>query len=112
MIVLTKTRSPVTRTTSTSTPSSTKPDSDFTSEAARELFVEWRKRSRAQEDNLLLLERKRDEYASADYEGKRELRDTILSLESSVEEEQEALVVMEREIRRLEQEEFINKMTK
>ncbi len=86
--------------------------SDFTSEAARELFVEWRKRSRAQEDNLLLLERKRDEYASADYEGKRELRDTILSLESSVEEEQEALVVMEREIRRLEQEEFINKMTK
>jgi hypothetical protein len=78
--------------------------SDFVSETARELFVEWRKRKVQQEDNIALLESKRDAYASANAKGKEAMRDEILSLEKSVEEEQEWLAVVERDIRRLEQE--------
>jgi hypothetical protein len=80
--------------------------SDFTSETAREMFVEWRKRSIAQENNIALLERRRDEYASATTLEKEAMREEILALERDVEEEQEALVLMERHIRRLEQEEL------
>ena len=80
--------------------------SDFVSEAAREMFVEWRKRRIAQENNIALLERKRDEYASATTLEKEAMREEILALERDVEEEQEALVLMERHIRRLEQEEL------
>lgn len=80
--------------------------SDFVSESARELFVEWRKRRIMQEDNIALLERKRDEYASASVVEKEEMSDEILALESEVEEEQVTLEVMERDIRRLEQEEL------
>ena len=79
---------------------------DFVSAEARELFVEWRKRKIAQENNIALLERKRDEYASATARGKEDMRDAILSLESSVENEQVQLVVMEREIRKIEQDEL------
>lgn len=80
--------------------------SDFVSEAARELFVEWRERKAAQDGNIALLELKRDEYASAGLKAKEAMRDEILTLEKKVEEEQDRLAVMEREIRRLEQEEL------
>jgi PAS domain-containing protein len=80
--------------------------SDFVSEIAREMFMEWRKRRIAQENNIALLERKRDEYASATTLEKEAMREEILALERDVEEEQEALVLMERHIRRLEQEEL------
>ena len=80
--------------------------SDFTSEVARELFVEWCRRKVVQDNNLALLERKRGEYAQASVAEKREMRDEILLLERDVEEEDDALAVMEREIRRLEQEEL------
>lgn len=80
--------------------------SDFASEEAREMFVEWRNRRIVQENNLALLECKRDEYASAGVKEKEEMREPILELERTVEEEQDALAVMEREIRRIEQEEL------
>ena len=80
--------------------------SDFVSEEARELFVEWRRRCVEQENNIALLEHMRNEYASAGVREKAEMRDPILELESQVEEEQDNLVVMEREVRRLEQEEL------
>lgn len=80
--------------------------SDFVSEEARALFVEWRKRSATQEKSIASLERKRDEFASASVKDKENMRGAILALEHDVEEEQEALAVMVREIRRLEQEEI------
>ena len=80
--------------------------SDFVSETARELFVEWRERKVAHDANIALLELKRDEYASAGLKAKEAMRDEILALEKNVEEEQERLVVMERDIRSLEQEEL------
>lgn len=76
--------------------------SDFVSDAARELFVEWQKRKITQENNIALLERKRDEYAAADESGKAEMSGTILALERDVEEEQRTLAGIECEIRRLE----------
>lgn len=80
--------------------------SDFVSEAARELFVEWRKRAAVQERNITLLDLKRDEYASSGVKVKETMRDEILALERGVEDEQEKLAAMEREIRRLEQDEL------
>lgn len=79
---------------------------DFVSEAARGLFVEWRKRKVALEDNIALLDSKRDAYASANAKGKEAMREEILFLEKNIEEEQDVLDVMEYEIRRLEQEEL------
>ncbi|MBQ2289882.1 MAG: hypothetical protein II249_04350, partial [Bacteroidaceae bacterium] len=72
----------------------------------REMFMEWRKRRIALENNIALLERKRDEYTSATTLEKEAMREEILALERDVEDEQEALVLMERHIRRLEQEEL------
>lgn len=80
--------------------------SDFVSETARELFVEWRKRNVAQEKNISLLELKRDEYASVGMKIKETMRDEILALEKEIEEEQEKLATMERDIRRMEQDEL------
>ena len=80
--------------------------SDFVCEAARDLFVEWRSRKAEQENNISLLERKRDEYASATVVGKEAMREEILTLEKCVEDELDNLAIMEREIRRLEQEEL------
>lgn len=77
--------------------------SDFTSEVAREMFVEWSRRKMLQQSNVELLELKRDEYASATKAEKNLMRDAILSLEKEIEEEQEKLTLMEYEIRRLEQ---------
>ena len=80
--------------------------SDFVSEAARELFVEWRRRIATQERNVALLELKREEYASAGVRAKETMRNEILALEKDIEEEQEMLTAMERDIRRLEQDEL------
>ncbi len=80
--------------------------SDFVSETAREMFVEWRKRTAVQERNIAMLELKREEYASANARAKDAMRDEILALEKGVEEEQEMLAIMERDIRRFEQNEL------
>lgn len=80
--------------------------SDFRSERAREMFTEWRERREAHEDNIAMLERKRDQYASATGRGKAALSEEILSLEHLVENEQVMLLNMEREIRRIEQDEL------
>jgi hypothetical protein len=53
-----------------------------------------------------MLERKRDQYASATARGKAALSEEILSLEHLVENEQVMLLNMEREIRRIEQDEL------
>ncbi len=76
--------------------------SDFVSGAARELFTEWRKRKITQENNIALLERKRDEYAAADEKGREGMSGEILLLERDIEEEHIKLADMEYEIRRLE----------
>lgn len=80
--------------------------SDFTSDEARELFKEWQERSMDQEDNIAVLESMRDRYASASVAEKEGMRIAILALEREIEEEQEALAVMERDIRRIEQAEL------
>lgn len=80
--------------------------SDFVSAEARELFKEWRERKMDHEDDLELLERMRDEYAVASVSVKEGMREAILGLERDVEVEQEALAAMERDIRRIEQEEL------
>jgi hypothetical protein len=53
-----------------------------------------------------MLELKRDEYASANARAKDAMRDEILALERDVEKEQEMLAIMERDIRRFEQNEL------
>lgn len=80
--------------------------SDFTSGKARKMFEEWNRRSKEQKSNIALLERKRDEYASANSRTKKAMSEAILELERKVEEEEAALKAMERDIRRAEQEEL------
>ncbi len=80
--------------------------SDFVSEEACELFKEWRERKMDLEDDMALLQRMRDQYAQAVAAEKQGMRDAILTLEREVEEEYDALIKMEREIRRIEQEEL------
>ena len=71
---------------------------------ARSLFTEWQKRSKAQRQNVKLLQQKRDEFAAANVAVKNRMRNAILTLERKVESEEEALKRMELDIRRLEQE--------
>lgn len=80
--------------------------SDFVSEEAKEMFVDWRKRTVAHKKKIAFLDSKRDEFASAGPLEREEMREEILALESEVEEEQGELVLMERNIRRVEQEEL------
>ncbi len=79
---------------------------DFKSEAAKKLFQEWRNGTKKLKGDLLLLEKKRDEYASANKAEKVKLIEEILSLEKSVEEDEHRLAEMEYEIRRIEQNEI------
>lgn len=78
--------------------------SEFKSMKARSLFTEWQKRSKAQRQNVKLLQQKRDEFAAANVAVKNRMRNAILTLERKVESEEEALKRMELDIRRLEQE--------
>lgn len=79
---------------------------DFKSEAACEMFTEWRDRKADLEEDIELLEMKRDEYASASEKNREVMRGIILELERRVENEEESLLFIEREIRRIEQEEL------
>lgn len=78
--------------------------SDFKSAKARAMFVEWQKRTKQQRQNVSLLEQRRDEFATSNAVARNRMRNTILTLERNVESEEEALLLMEKEIRRLEQE--------
>ena len=78
--------------------------SDFKSEEAKALFQEWQNGTKQLKANILLLEMKRDEYASANKAAKAAMAGEILTLEKDVESEEDRLDAMEYEIRRIEQE--------
>ena len=80
--------------------------SDFKSEEAKALFQKWQNGTRQLKANIVLLDMKRDEYASAGNAAKSAMAEEILSLEKAVEEEDSRLDAMEYEIRRIEQEEI------
>ena len=80
--------------------------SDFKSEEARILFQEWQNSTTKLKADVLLLDMKRDEYASVNKAEKENMAEEILSLEKSIEEEEVRLAEMEHEIRRLEQNEI------
>ena len=77
---------------------------DFQNRKARELFREWRSRSKQYEKDVELLEQRRDEYASSSAAAKARMHEFILQLEEKLESDAEVLKRMEYEIRRLEQE--------
>lgn len=77
---------------------------DFKSEAARNLFQEWQKRTEQYNKELGQLDALRQEYASSSSSVKAKMKERILALESRVENEFSALKGVEYEIRRLEQE--------
>lgn len=79
-------------------------EKDFRSAEARSLFKKWQVAVRRNRDNIGLLDRKREEYSSANAGMKEKMSAGILALEAEVEEEADALRKMEYEIRRLEQE--------
>ena len=76
--------------------------SDFKSEKARALFVEWQKKKAQLQQDMTLLEQKREEYSSANAGMKNNMRNTILTLERKIESGQQELERMEYEVRRLE----------
>lgn len=80
--------------------------SDFKSEEAKTLFKEWLEATRQLKTNIALLEMKRDEYASANKTVKSDMTQDILTLENTIEEEEQRLKDVECEIRRIEQEEI------
>ena len=80
--------------------------SDFKSEEAKNLFLEWQEGTKQLKGVILLLEMRRDEYASADRTAKANMAEDILLLEKEIEEEEMRLDAMEYEIRRIEQEEI------
>ena len=77
---------------------------DFKSEAARNLFQEWQKRTEQYNKELGQLDALRQEYASSSLSVKAKMKERILALESKIENECSALKSVEYEIRRLEQE--------
>ena len=77
---------------------------DFKSEAARNLFQEWQKRTEQYNKELGQLDALRQEYASSSSSVKAKMKERILALESRVENECSALKSVEYELRRLEQE--------
>ena len=82
--------------------------SDFRSTEARELFIHWQKRTAQCEEDLQLLEDKRDAYANSRSTQKIRLHDEITSMERQLEKEQQTLNSIEKEIRNKEIE-FIKK---
>ena len=77
---------------------------DFKSRAACELFREWQERTQQHQRDIEQLDGLRNEYASLPSVAKARMKEQILNLESRVEEEAEALKLVEYEVRRIEQE--------
>lgn len=78
--------------------------SDFKSPEARKLFSEWQTRTRLLKSDIESLEQFREQYSSANAVTKEKMATAILDLERKVEDEEHALVLMEYEIRKIEQE--------
>ena len=76
---------------------------DFKSAGARELFQEWQARVQQHVHDIELLDAYRQEYALSSASVKARMKETILELESKVEEGEVALRNYENEVRRLEQ---------
>lgn len=77
--------------------------SDFRSSRARELFEEWQAQTKQHKANVERLEQYRLDYASATAAARNGMRSRILQLETQVEDEVDALVELEYEVRRVEQ---------
>lgn len=83
--------------------------SNFRSEAARNLYSEFLRRSAKLDADIRRLEQQRDEYAVATSQRRNSMRAAILELEMAVENEIDALQGVEHEVRRLEQNELYNR---
>ena len=83
--------------------------SDFRSSAARELFKEWQAEVEKHENDIRVLEDRRDEYTAASAAEKAKMRDAILKLEAQIENDARVLKFKEYEVRRLELEEKYGK---
>ena len=75
---------------------------DFKNNEARELFKEWQAAVKAHDNDIRMLNKYRDEYASASDEKKENMRETILNLESKIEGDDRVLELKEYAVRRLE----------
>lgn len=75
---------------------------DFKSNEARELFIKWQKGCAQHKKDALLLQRKRDDYATATSAAKSHMAHEILTLEKRVESDARRLQQMEYDIRKLE----------
>lgn len=82
--------------------------SDFKSKEARDLFRELQKMKKIYSEHVAMLEKKRDEYASADEGLKRKLRHELLMMERELEYEQKTIEDAEVNVRNTE----INFLTK
>lgn len=78
--------------------------SDFKSDEARKMFVEWQKCTQRLAGDVKKLEKQRDEYGSAAVGEKKRMSEEILKLEEKIEADRVAVERMEIETRRLEQE--------
>ena len=78
--------------------------SDFKSDEARKMFVEWQKCTQRLAGDVKKLEKQRDEYGSATVGEKKRMSEEILKLEEKIEADRVAVERMEIETRRLEQE--------
>lgn len=75
---------------------------DFKNAQAKALFQKWQKGSAQYEENVKVLQQKRDAYAVAGDAAKARMRNEILNLEQQVDSDYYSLQEMEFEIRRLE----------
>lgn len=75
---------------------------NFKSAEARKMFVKWQEDTSKQLNRIALLEQKRTRYAQAGNAEKQRMTTEIINLERAVENEQERLNSVEKEIRRIE----------
>lgn len=76
--------------------------SDFQSSEAKKLFSEWQVKSKELSQNVDILQKMRDQYATSGNEGKARLTMQILSLEEKVDNLRRQVRQMEKEVRILE----------
>lgn len=81
---------------------------DFKSPEARKLFVQWQKRSAQYAIDVKSLDNKRTDYAMAGKAEKIRMRSELLTLERRLENEEQSLETMKKEIRRIEYD-YINR---
>ena len=74
----------------------------FKSDEARKLYSEWKRRTQKQAENRTALDKRREEYSTANAGTKQKMKAALLKLEQQVLDEDEALIEMEIKIRNTE----------